>query len=222
MDRLLPMKGSPATSLRPSGLKPEILAATERLIRSSGLSGATTRAIAREAGCSEGSLYVHFQDRTALLVAVLQETLMEMKGPLRLLDGKAGHGTVQGNLEAAMRGMYKFHERAVPMLGGLFSEPDLLAAFRKSLLLAGKGPHLAMARLSHYIEEEQALGRIPPANSVGLATTLMGACFFNAFTQALFGDSAFVNAPLEDLISTLCGGKTAPGNGALGQPGSIS
>src|SRR5271169_2398160 len=45
-----------------------ILQAAETLILERGLSGVTTRQISRDAGCSEGALYVHFHGRLELLL----------------------------------------------------------------------------------------------------------------------------------------------------------
>ena len=55
-----------------------ILQAAEKLMLSRGLSGITTRQISEEAGCSEGALYVHFNGRLELLLAMLEESLPEM------------------------------------------------------------------------------------------------------------------------------------------------
>ncbi len=49
----------------------QILEAAERVFRAKGLAGATTREIARDAGCAEGTIYLHFEDRMALFSAVL-------------------------------------------------------------------------------------------------------------------------------------------------------
>lgn len=62
-----------------------ILQAAEKLMLSRGLSGITTRQISEEAGCSEGALYVHFKGRLELLLAMLEESLSEMLGPLILI-----------------------------------------------------------------------------------------------------------------------------------------
>src|SRR5260370_6419991 len=70
---------------RPSR-RPEIIAATEALIRTRGLAATTTRAIAEQAGCSEAALYVHFDSRLTLLLAVLEESLPEMLLPLKALE----------------------------------------------------------------------------------------------------------------------------------------
>ncbi|GCE20017.1 TetR/AcrR family transcriptional regulator [Dictyobacter kobayashii] len=62
-----------------------ILEATERLIRLKGLSRATTKEIAREAGCAEGTLYKHFEHKEDLFLTIIQEhlpTLIEELGRL--------------------------------------------------------------------------------------------------------------------------------------------
>ena len=124
---------------RPSR-RPEIIAATEALIRTRGLASTTTRAIAEQAGCSEAALYVHFENRLQLLLAVLEESLPDMLIPLRALEQSIGKSTPQQNLGKALRAIYTFHERVIPMLCGLFADPELLIAYRKSLAGQNKGP----------------------------------------------------------------------------------
>src|SRR5258708_36246480 len=87
---------------RPSR-RPEIIAATEKLIRTQGLGSVTTRAIAAEVGCSEAALYVHFKGRLQLLLAVLEESLPEMLIPLHVLEQAAGRATPKQNLKKALR-----------------------------------------------------------------------------------------------------------------------
>src|SRR5271163_4521504 len=89
----------------------EILQAAEKLMVTRGLSGITTRQISEEAGCSEGALYVHFKGRLELLLAMLEETLPEMLGPLRALQQQVGRRSPQANLATALRGIFRFHQR---------------------------------------------------------------------------------------------------------------
>ena len=166
----------------------EILRAADKLILARGLSGVTTRQISREAGCSEGALYVHFDGRLELLLAVLEQSLPEMLGPLQTLQQKVGRGSPQANLAMAMGGIFRFHQRAMPLAAGLFADPALHAAYRASLARQGKGPHLSMKVVENYIAAEQRLGRIDRRVDAGLAAyLLMSASFFRAFSEQFFG-----------------------------------
>src|SRR6201982_1055241 len=98
----------------------DILRAAEKLMRSHGLSGVTTRGISKEVGCSEGALYVHFKGRLELLLAMLEEGLPDMLAPLRVLGESVGCSAPQANLVVALLGIFKFHQRVVPASGALF------------------------------------------------------------------------------------------------------
>jgi AcrR family transcriptional regulator len=166
----------------------EILRAAEKLMQSRGLSGVTTRQISQEVGCSEGALYVHFKGRLELLLAMLEESLPDMLGPLHLLKESVGQGSAQANLAAALRGIFKFHQRVAPKAGSLFAEPQLLVAYRESLARQGKGPHLSMAALAEYIAGEQELGRIDSRVDPKMgAYLLISSSFFRAFMEHFAG-----------------------------------
>lgn len=173
----------------------DILAAAGMLLRTRGLSGVTTRLIARTVGCSEGAIYVHFNSRVDLLIAVLDGSLPEMLEPLRALGAAGGRGTPRGNLQRAAQGMFAFHQKVTPMVAGLFAEPELLRAYRKSLARGSKGPHRAIGHLAAYIRSEQAAGRIDTAvDAITAATLLMSASFFRAFTEHFFGQPVHPDA----------------------------
>ena len=177
--------------LRKPNRRSEILRAAEKLMKSQGLSGVTTRQISHEVGCSEGALYVHFKGRLELLLAMLEEGLPDMLGPLKKLRESVGHRCPRENLVAALGGIFEFHQRIVPASAGLFAEPELLDAYRQSLGRQGKGPHLSMAALAKYIVAEQKLGRIAPgADSELAAYILMSSSFFRAFMELFSGKSS--------------------------------
>jgi len=151
----------------------QILRAAEKLMHSRGLTGVTTRQISKEVGCSEAALYFHFKGRLELLLAMLEESLPDMLGPLKTLRESVGRGSPRTNLEAALHGIFKFHRRVLPATAGLFAEPELLVAYRDSLARQGKGPQLSMAVLADYIAAEQRLGRIGSDVDVKLAAYLL-------------------------------------------------
>lgn len=168
----------------------DILRAAEKLMHSRGLSGVTTRQISREVGCSEGALYVHFNGRLELLLAMLDEGLPDMLVPLQTLQDSVGYSSPQKNLVQALDGIFKFHQRIVSETAGLFAEPELLDAYRNSLKRQGKGPHLSMKVLENYIHSEKQLKRIASHVDAKLAATLMMSCsFFRAFVERFFGKS---------------------------------
>jgi AcrR family transcriptional regulator len=197
-----------STRGRPSR-RPEIIAATEALIRARGLVGTTTRAVAEQAGCSEAALYVHFDNRLTLLLAVLEESLPDMLVPLKSLEQSIGTRTPQQNLVTALRAIFAFHERVVPMLCSLFADPQLLTAYRESLTSRNKGPHGAIARLQRYISAEQTLGRIHKSiDAEATATMLMASSFFKAFVSRFFGAPPPSAAVFTKLVAAAIAGKS--------------
>jgi AcrR family transcriptional regulator len=166
----------------------EILQAAEKLMRSRGLSGVTTREISRKVGCSDAALYVHFKGRLELLLAMLEDILPAMLGPLGALKGQVGRGLPQENLEKALRGIFRFHQRATPIVAGLFAEPELHAAYRASLVRKDAGPHRSLKIIEEYIAAEQALSRIDRKIDAHMsANVMMASSFFRAFSEEFFG-----------------------------------
>jgi AcrR family transcriptional regulator len=165
----------------------EIIAATEKLIRSRGLALVTTRQISKEVGCSEGALYVHFSNRAELLRAVLDESLQDALRPVKGLEAAVGHRTPQKNLASVVRGLHTFQRRALPMAAGLFAVPELLIAYRAPLVRENRGPHLAIARIAGYIRAEQKLERIGKQVDAEMAAMiLVSSTFFRTFAELFF------------------------------------
>ena len=192
----------------------EILRAAEKLMQARGLSGVTTRQISHEVGCSEGALYVHFKGRLELLLAMLEESLPDMLGPLKKLRESVGHSSPQENLVAALSGIFQFHQHVVPSSAGLFAEPELLAAYRNSLNRQGKGPNLSMSVLEEYIRSEQGLERIASEVDAKFAAYLMmSASFFRAFVEHFFGKSVRPawSKFAEQLVATITPGQRQTG-----------
>jgi hypothetical protein len=105
-----------------------------------------------------------------------------------LRQTSVGRGSPLDNLTTALVGIFKFHQRVVPRTAGLFAEPELLAAYSKSLARQDKGPHLSMAALAEYITAEQELGRIDSSVEPELAAyLLMSSSFFRAFMENFSG-----------------------------------
>src|SRR5215218_11172017 len=103
-----------------TGTRAQLVDAAERVLRSKGLARATTKEIAREAGCAEGTLYLHFADKLDLIRAVQEQLLPPFVDLLQRLPGKAGTRTVAANLtEVAEQGMTLYRD-FVPVNAGVF------------------------------------------------------------------------------------------------------
>jgi AcrR family transcriptional regulator len=154
-----------------------ILDAAARIMRERGIAHATTKEIARSAECSEALLYKNFPSKQVLFMAVLGERLP------RPFDATVpGESTVRDNLVASTAALVAFYRESFPIAASLFSERELLAAWRDGMAAAGGGPRTPGRALAAYLEGEKALGRLPNAiDSHAVASLLVGAALQEAF-----------------------------------------
>ncbi|WP_406181964.1 TetR/AcrR family transcriptional regulator [Streptomyces sp. NBC_01006] len=171
--------------LTPKSSRPtpeRLLDAAEKLMRTIGLANTTTKAIAREAGCSEAALYKHYANKEELFVRVLMERTPNA-GPLMTeLDRDHAERSVEEGLAAIARHASFFYADAVPMAASLFAEPALLTRHREGVQEIGTGPHVVRDALTGRLRRELERGRLrPDADPEAAAALLLGACFQRAF-----------------------------------------
>lgn len=176
-----------------------LLDAAERVIRTKGLAAASTREIAREAGCADGTLYNHFTDRADLFVTIfLDKLLPDYWDALSKLPYRIGEGTVQAHLEELAQIALAFYYKAGPLRAALFAEPELLAQYREALRSQAqirKREHPTHL-LSAYLRAEQRLGRVAAkANPEIAAEILFGTCANYALRKCFGGETP---TPAED------------------------
>lgn len=163
-------------------IRKRILEATRRILDSKGLSFATTKAIAKDANCAEGSIYTHFDNRADLLLAVFREGLPKFSEALSGLAFRVGEGTLKENLKAVFLDFLPFYRQSAPLMGSLFSDLELLAKYQEMLAASGKGPRTSQDHLVAYLKAEQRLGRVRAEADVDFyAEIILGSCFQRAF-----------------------------------------
>ncbi|MGI5469454.1 TetR/AcrR family transcriptional regulator [Streptomyces sp. CA-132043] len=165
-----------------------ILDAAHELLRTTGLARATTKEIARGAGCSEAALYKHFANKEEIFVRVLKERLPSVGPLLEELTADPGERTVAECLTAVARRAVDLYAQTLPIAGSLFAEPALLRRHREGLAELGTGPQEPRDQLARYLRRERDRGRIrADADPEAAAALLLGACFqhvfFTAFTE---------------------------------------
>jgi AcrR family transcriptional regulator len=187
-------------------MRERILDAAVTVLRERGQAGATTKEIARAAGCSEGSLYTYFGGKESLLVAVMAERLPPFIPVLKGLLERAGDDTVQDHLEEVARIAVPFYVELMPLAAAVLATPELNVSMRRQ----GYGPHLANEALATYLRLEQRLGRIHAGAGLGAAAALLlGACQQRAMHLQFAGQVADAEATdrfVKDLVATLMQG----------------
>lgn len=188
-----------------------ILDAARQVIIDRGLVRATTREIARAAGVSEGTLYNHYSSKEAIFLAALSQLPSGFFSLVRGLPGRAGSGSVRGNLaELALAGI-DFYGEAIPMGASIFADPSLLRRHRELLAEHGAGPQRANEAVAAYLRAEQKLGRIRlDVDPDALAYLLLGALYQRVYWREFLGhdadrhgDEQFVERVLDTLARTL-------------------
>jgi AcrR family transcriptional regulator len=161
-----------------SAIERQLVEAARRVILDKGLIRATTREIARAAGCAEGTLYVHFRDKVELFEAVLAGLLPAFMAVLGPLPDRAGTRTVQENLTEVADSAIELYRELSPIGAAINADPELLGRHRTALRRRGGGPQKGNERVAEYLRAEQALGRVDPAvDPDAAALLLLGACY---------------------------------------------
>ncbi|WP_432871066.1 TetR/AcrR family transcriptional regulator [Microbispora rosea] len=192
------------------GTRERIIGAADQVIRELGAARATTKEIARAAGCSEALLYKHFSRKEELFLAVLLEQMPALAPAMSRLRATAGEGDPAASLEEFAVAAIRFFGRSLPLIAGLLAEATLREGFRQMLAGNGGGPHVPVAVLGRHLAEEQQLGRFPAGTKPhAAAALLLGACFHRAFVVSLVGGSTDLGTDEDaaaDLVAAVLGG----------------
>ncbi|MDS2171120.1 MULTISPECIES: TetR/AcrR family transcriptional regulator [unclassified Nesterenkonia] len=175
----------------PRPARERILDAAAQVMREDGLVRATTKLIARTAGCSEALLYKHFPDKRDLFLAVLQE-----RSP-RLTPAGPDDGDARERLCAITSRLLEFYAQNFPMAAALFGDRGLLTLHRDALAARGAGPRAPSAAVADLLTTEISRGGISPeVDPDAAAQLLVGAAFHEAFL------AAYEDRPLDDPRAT--------------------
>jgi AcrR family transcriptional regulator len=166
-----------------------LIVAAERLVRERGARSLTTREIAREAGFSDSTLYVHFADKAHLLATLCERWLPDLHGVLGSLVDRVGAATVEENLRELATVAIRVYRDMVPSTFALAGDPELLQYHRAAMRDSGRGPRRGMEAIGAYIAAEQRLGRVrADADAMLTASMLLGSCWSRAALAHYFGE----------------------------------
>jgi AcrR family transcriptional regulator len=120
-----PVEAESSHETAEEGRRRQILDAAQRLIETAGVMRLTTKEIAREARCTEGTLFKHFKRKEDLCIAVVLENAPRFKETIA--RKQPGRRTVEKNLEDIALAAVRFSEKLIPLGVTLLADTKLLA-----------------------------------------------------------------------------------------------
>lgn len=202
---------------QPLDTRDRIIQAAADIMYQKGIARATTKEIARRAGCSEGNLYNHFGTKEEIFLAILNEQLPEFVPLLAKLPDRVGCGPVNATLHDVARAALRFFHQSIPMGAAFFSERSLLTRHRALLKERNAGPHKFNEAVTTYLQAEQAIGRVAAEVDAELsADILIGTCFMRAYWRQFVGEETSSKGDaefIEQLVQALpLAGRQAQGS----------
>jgi AcrR family transcriptional regulator len=156
------------------GVRAQLFDAAERVLLRAGADALTSRAVTTEAGVAKGVLHRHFADFDTFLAELVLDRTRRIDEEAGVLRGRAGTGTVAGNLSGAL--MDVFATVAVGLVALVASRNGLRARLRQTERTSVPVLTAAGRMIASYLTAERELGRIAPDADVNtLAPTLVGA-----------------------------------------------
>ncbi|MET7390926.1 TetR/AcrR family transcriptional regulator [Streptomyces sp. NPDC005529] len=193
------------SAAEPARSKPariRILDAAHELMLTLGLSRATTKEIAKAAGCSEAALYKYFASKEELFIRVLEERLPRLGPLLERLTAEPERHSLEENLTAIARQAALFYEQSFPIAASLYAETQLKRRHDEAMRAMGAGPHMPIRGVAAYLRAEQQAGRVQPGvDTYAAASLLLGACAQRAFAYDATQDG--VAPPLDTFAPAL-------------------
>jgi AcrR family transcriptional regulator len=170
-------------------MRERIVTAAVRVMAERGVTNTTTKEIAREAGVSEGSLYNHFENKTALFGAAFGLVASGIRSAMQDLVTAVGQATLEDNLARFIATAVGFYGDLLPMAGSVLADREVLGWLQRTGRAAGLSQ--GHAALVGYLQAEQETGRLgPQAQPAFLAAALLGSCQHRAFATLLAGPAA--------------------------------
>ena len=199
-------------------VREQLFAAAGRVLAREGPTGLTTRAVTAEAGVSNGVLHRHFRDIDDFLASFTASRLQAIAGDAAALPGRAGHGSIAGNLTDATVAVFGTDAQALMSL--VVARPELGAALQHDAGTAG-GLGDIERHFAGYLDAEKELGRIgPAADTRTLAFTLLGTAHHLVVTGR--GDAPGLRREVQRIVAALVTGmdaRPAPADGERGHAG---
>jgi AcrR family transcriptional regulator len=164
------LDGDPAELLRE-----RLIDAAEALLAERSPAAITTRALAKAAGVSDGVLYNHFDDKSAVVVTALVRRFSALVERFQAALPAPGEKDIQESLETVALALLELNTDAAPLFSKLLGDPKLLDRFVAAIHSRDIpfGGEQIRDGVVTYLSAEQERGRLGAIDIVAAADLLL-------------------------------------------------
>ena len=182
----------------------EILTAAERIAVDHGVAAVTTKEVARIAGCSQGSIYNHFHDRSDLLAQVVANRMLSIAHAIESGGGVSRGVGRKDRLRQIVHAVATAYQQLIALSTSLVADAEVRLRFASVLEERGASPECISDAVTALLTSAQTDGLIrSDIDAAAVASLLTGACHQGALHAHLAGRSSDLAAEEERITRTL-------------------
>lgn len=157
-------------------MRTRILEATAKILREEGFAAVTSKRVAAEAGCAEGSIFGHFGDKGRLLGAVLSYGLPEVRTLGEAVE-RGAERPLREALVEVVEAVLAFYRASLPLIATALADRQLFRTYSAGHREAGSGPQQVYGLVQTLLEAHRDTSGIPEEADLAVeALKLAGAC----------------------------------------------
>lgn len=161
----------------------------------------TTKRIAAEAGCAEGTIFRHFGDKGGLIAAALSFGLPEITA-LSQLAASAPHGDLRSGLLELTEAVMAFYRASSPIAAAALSDRAMFERYSAAHRAGHTGPKQIWNLARQFLEARRDAGQVSEDADLGIhAIILVGACQNAVWVRLVNGVDAVPHG--EDFLANL-------------------
>jgi AcrR family transcriptional regulator len=183
-------------------VRAEILTAAERIAVDHGVAAVTTKEVAQVAGCSQGSIYNHFHDRSDLLAQVVANRMAAVARALEASGEATPPGDRADRLRRIVRAVATAYEQLIALSTSLVADAEVRLRFASVLEERGTSPECIGDAVTALLASAQTDGSIrSDVDAHAIASMLTGACHQAALHAHLASRSNSLTAEDEERLT---------------------
>ena len=192
------MDQAPSPTNLAESRKAQILKAAIAVFAEKGYQRATVKEIAGQAGVAPGTIYLYFQNKRDLLLAITDRVIVESVDQTL---AQTSDLDPEAYIAAVLRNRVQFARRNQPLLQALVTEIWVDKELRDRFFAQVIGPILETS--AHHVQERVAEGKLRPCRVEIIVPAIAGALFVLSALRALVPGHVLTNVTDNELVEEL-------------------